>query len=71
MNDHIGDKVGYVALRQDRWGGWDETNSTQMDTIGQAVGLIRRYQEEDPKATYAVGRIELVMISRPDEGDNQ
>jgi len=63
----IGDKVGYVVLKQDRWGGWDETNSTTMDNIGQAVGLVRRYQDDDSKGTYAVGRIELVMISRQED----
>lgn len=62
----IGDKVGYVVVKQARWGGWDETNSAQMDTISQAVGLVRRYQEDDPRSTYAVARLELTMISRPE-----
>lgn len=62
----IGDKIGYVVVKLDRWGGWDETNCTQMDSIGQGVAMVRRYQDDDPKGTYAVARLELVMISRPD-----
>lgn len=61
----IGDKVGYrVVQLHARY--WVETDCPSMDTITQAVGMLRTYQQEDPAGTYAVARQELVMISRPD-----
>jgi hypothetical protein len=61
-----GDKVGYIVLKADRWGGWDETPCVMLDTIGQGVGMVRRYQQDDPKGTYAVASVSLAMISRPE-----
>jgi len=62
----IGDKVGYAVVKQNPFGRWLETDCPQMDTIGQAVGMVNVYQENRPETTYAVARLELVMISRPD-----
>jgi len=61
----IGDKVGYVLL-QDHAGEWVNVDGYEFDTIGQAVAMLRDYQEEDTRSTFAVGRTHLVMISRPD-----
>ncbi|WP_455833728.1 hypothetical protein [Pseudarthrobacter siccitolerans] len=69
MSGQIGDQVGYVVVKQDRWGGWDETNSVQMETCSQAVGMVKRYREDNPAGTYAVARLQLVMISRPEEAE--
>lgn len=60
-----GDKVGYVVLEQDKWGGWMETSSGLLDTIGQAVAQLTHYQGIAPGRTWAVGRVHLSMISRP------
>lgn len=60
----IGDKIGYV-LRQEHAGGWVTVDGMEFDNITDAVRLLEDYQEEDPNLTFAVGRIELIMISRP------
>jgi hypothetical protein len=62
----IGDKVGY-ALLQEHAGEWVNVDGWQFDNITQAVGMLKDYQEEDLITTFAVARLELVMISRPDE----
>lgn len=61
----IGDKIGYVLL-QEHAGQWMNVDCYEFDTITQAVAMLKDYQEEDPRVTFAVGRVELVMISRPD-----
>ena len=63
----IGDRIGYAVVKQNPFGRWLETDCPQMDTIGQAVGMVKAYQDARPQSTYAVARLELVMISRPDE----
>lgn len=63
----IGDKAGYVVLQQHH-GLWIGTDGAMMDDIGRAVGRLRTHQEKSPERTYAVGRLEVVMISRPDNG---
>ena len=62
-----GQTAGYLVLKADRFGNWHETNAAMMDTIGQGVAMVRRYQDDDPTSTYAVGKVTLSMISRPDE----
>jgi hypothetical protein len=64
-DNKIGQTVGFVVLKADRWGGWDETPAVMMDTISQAAGMAQRYAGDDPKGTYAVARLNLVMIDRP------
>lgn len=60
----IGDKVGYRVMQlHARY--WVETDCPAMDTISQAVGMLQNYQQDGPTGTYAVARMELVMISRP------
>lgn len=66
MNGQIGDKVGYAVVKQNRFGQWLETDCPTMDTMGQAVGMVRHYQKDRPESVFAVARLELVMISRPD-----
>lgn len=65
----IGDKVGYAIVKRNQFGQWLETDCPTMDAIGQAVGMIRIYQKDRPHTTFAVARLELVMISRPDDGN--
>ena len=62
----IGDKVGYRVVNLHA-GYWVETDCPSMDTNGQAVGMLRNYQQDDPAGTYAVARLNLVMISRPEK----
>jgi hypothetical protein len=59
-----GDKVGYLVLSEHA-GQWIDTDCPRMDTIGQAFRMLTDYQEEEPGVTFAVGRVELAMISRP------
>ena len=66
MSGMIGDKVGYRVV-QLHARHWVETDCPAMDTISQSVGMLRQYQHDDPATTYAVARLELVMISRPDK----
>ena len=66
MSGKIGDKVGYAVMKQNQFGQWLETDCPTMDTIGHAVGMVRHYQQARPETTYAVARLELVMISWPD-----
>jgi hypothetical protein len=42
-------------------------DTLEFDTMTQAVVMLKDYQEEDPRTTFAVGRVELVMISRPEQ----
>jgi len=65
----IGQRVGYVVVKQNPFGQWLDTDCPQLDTIGQAVGIVRHYQADRPETTFAVARLELVMISRPDKED--
>ncbi len=62
----IGQRVGYVVVKQNQFGQWLETDCPQMDTMGQAVGIVRMYQQDRPDTTFAVARLELVMISHPE-----
>lgn len=61
----IGDKIGYSVM-QLRGRHWVETHCPTLDTITQAEGMLRQYQHADPAITFAIARLELVMISRPD-----
>jgi len=63
----IGDKAGYRLL-QSVGGQWIDVDNYEFDNIAQAVTMLRDYQEEDPQYTFAVARLELVMIGRPVEG---
>lgn len=63
----IGQRVGYRVVKQNPFGRWLETDCPQLDTMGQAVGMVRTYQQERPETTFAVARLELVMISSPDD----
>ena len=65
----IGDKVTYAVMKQNPFGQWLETDCPTMGTMGQAVGMVRHYQEDRPGSTFAVARLELVMISRPSKED--
>jgi hypothetical protein len=62
----IGDKVGYRLL-QDMGGRWVDVDDYQFDTISEAVAMLTDYQEEEPGSTFAVARLELAMISRPEK----
>ena len=61
----IGDNVGFRLLEVigDQWA---DVDGYEFDTVSEAVCMLRDYQEESPKSTFAVARLELVMISRPD-----
>lgn len=61
-----GDVAGYVLL-QEHAGDWVNVDDWQFDSIAKAVSMLEDYQEESPTVTYAVGRIQLSMISRPED----
>lgn len=67
-NNRTGDKAGYVLLEMDPQSGrWSTLDSDVFRLVTDAVDILRDYEAERPR-TYAVGRIELAMISRP-KGD--
>lgn len=69
----IGDKAGYMVMEWNRaWGGWEQAQDwdespTIHDTISEAVDELEYTQQRFPKDTYAVAKLGLVMISRPDK----
>lgn len=65
----IGKKVGYAVVKQNQFGQWIETDCPTMDSIGQAEGIVRHYQKDQPETTFAVARLELVMISKGNHND--
>lgn len=62
----VGDKVGYVVVKRVD-SQWRSIGGPRTDTVSEAVGILRTCQVGRPDATFAVARLELVMISRPDE----
>lgn len=67
----IGEVVGYVPLEQDRYGEWITLpGADRVDTIAKAVVWIDAFKEARQGAaapgTYAVGKVTLAMIDRPD-----
>ena len=68
MSGQIGDKVGYAVMQLDRFGLWSKASSVTFGDIGRAVATIEDFERHDDEpATYAVARLELVMISRQDK----
>ena len=64
--DRTGDKAGYVLLELDPQNGrWITLDSDIFPRIIDAVDVLKDYEVGRPR-TYAVGRIELAMISRPE-----
>ena len=66
----VGDVVGYVPMEQDRYGEWVTLpGAHHVDTIGKAAGWIDTFKQARRDAatpgTYAIGRVQLVMIDRP------
>ena len=66
----IGDVVGYVPLELDRYDEWVTLpGAHSVDTVGDAAAWIDAFKERRRGAavagTYAIGRVELVMIDRP------
>ena len=69
MTSHPGDKVGYVVMVLDSMGDWDQATFPPVLNIGQAVGILERYQDSNPGKTYAVAALTLAMVSRSDGKD--
>ena len=66
--ERIGEKVGYAVMQLDRFGLWSNASGVTFGEISRAVATIDDFERhDDHPATYAVARLELVMISRPDE----
>lgn len=66
-----GDSAGYVVLILDRFdAGWNETPSGVFANVAAAVKQVGDYEEQQRGAitrdTYAVAKLNLSMISRPD-----
>ena len=66
----IGDVVGYVPMELDRHEDWVTLpGAHQVDTIAKAAVWIDAFKEARRDAaapgTYAIGRVQLVMIDRP------
>lgn len=66
-----GDVVGYVPLELDRYGEWITLpGAHRVDSIAKAVAWIDAFKEARQGAampgTYAVGKVTLAMIDRPE-----
>lgn len=61
----IGDTVGYtiVQRRKGSTGGWDETPAALHDTIAPLIGILDRYEEDNPRTEYAVVRLQIVVTT--------
>ena len=74
MNDRLrpGAHAGYVVLVLDRFtpNTWNETPSGIFGSIVTAVAMVGDYEARQQGAeqqdTFAVGKVSLSMISRPD-----
>lgn len=64
---HIGATVGYEVLREHR-GEWAKTPSGIFGSIGIASAKLDAYMERWPTESFAIARVTLVMIARPDDG---